>query len=221
MLEPDGRPAGLAWDYTRAEIIADGVIHALGVTLGLVGAIAILAVALTSSHVMLVIAALIYACGLLAVLSFSAAYNMWPVSRRKWILRRFDHSAIYLLIAATYTPFLLQVKGEGSWLLVGIWVVALAGMAVKLTLPGRLDRLSIGLYLLMGWSGVIAYDVFVKELTPGTLALLAAGGLLYTVGVIFHAWRGLRFQNAVWHAFVLMAAICHYIAVLNTVAFAA
>jgi hemolysin III len=159
----------------------------------------------------------IYAAGLLAMLSISATYNLLPVSRAKWVLRRFDHSAIYLLIAATYTPFLLQMPASplSIALLAGVWLIAVVGIVMELGLPGRFDRLSIGLYLALGWSGVMAYDTIVAALPPLTLALIAAGGLLYSAGVVFHVWERLRFQNAIWHAFVLLGATCHYTAVLD------
>jgi hemolysin III len=96
----------------------------------------------------------------------------------------------------------------------------LAGIVLKLCLPGRFDRLAILLYLLLGWSGVMAYETVFNALPSWTLTLLAAGGLLYTVGVVFHVWEGLRFQNAIWHAFVLVAAACHYGAVLDYVVLA-
>jgi hemolysin III len=222
LLDWDGRPLGITWDYSRAEIIADGVIHAVGVALGIAGAVALIVLTIHAAGGVQVASALIYTVGLIALLGLSAAYNMWPVSRSKWLLRRFDHSAIYLLIAATYTPFLLQMKGNvvSLGLLAGIWATALAGMALKLFFPGRFDRLSVGLYLVLGWSGVIAYDTVVAALPRSTLALLAAGGALYSIGVVFHAWRSLRFQNVVWHGFVLSAALCHYFAVLETVALA-
>jgi hemolysin III len=222
VLDEDGRPLGFTWRYTRAEIVADGVVHVLGVVLAVAGAIALVLLTLHASNGIKIASALIYTAALIAVLGLSAAYNLWPVSPRKWLLRRFDHSAIYLLIAGTYTPFLLHMKGSiaSTGLLVGVWAAAAVGIALKLFLPGRFDRLSIALYLLLGWSGVLAYDTIVKTLPGETLALLAAGGLLYTVGVIFHTWRDLRFQNAVWHGFVLLAALCHYFAVLDMVALA-
>lgn len=160
-----------------------------------------------------------YAAGLLAMLGVSAAYNVWPVSPRKWLLRRFDHSAIYVLIAATYTPFITQIK-DGTFavvLLTGVWSVAILGILLKLFMPGRFDRLSVGLYLALGWSGVIAYEFGIEALPTTALWFIAAGGLLYTLGVVFHAWRRLRFQNAIWHAFVLLGAACHYTAVLDLV----
>ena len=222
MLDRDGRPLRLTWKYTRPEIIADGVVHAIGLALGIVGAVALLILTTKAAGGVRIASALIYAAGLIALLGFSAAYNLWPVSRWKWRLRRFDHSAIYLLIAATYTPFLLQMKSSivSIGLFAGIWATAIAGMALKLFLPGRFDRLSVGLYLVLGWSGVLAYDTVIAALPASTLALLAAGGALYSIGVVFHAWHSLRFQNAVWHAFVLAAALCHYFAVLETVALA-
>ena len=221
MLDTDGRPLRLTWAYTRAEIIADGIVHAIGVVLGLAGAVTLVILTTETTRGVQIASALIYVAALLAAFWLSAAYNMWPVSPRKWLLCRFDHASIYLLIAGTYTPFLLHMKGTTSLgLLAGVWTIALVGVAAKLLLPGRFDRLSVGLYLLLGWSGVIAYDTIFAALSGTTLALLAAGGVLYTVGVVFHAWHSLRFQNAIWHAFVLAAALCHYFAVLETVAFA-
>jgi hemolysin III len=147
---------------------------------------------------------------------FSAAYNMWPVSPAKWFLRRFDHSAIYLLIAATYTPFLAQMKNAlaSAGLGIGVWLSAAVGMALKLALPGRFDRLAVILCLLLGWSGVIAYDSLASAIPSSSLWLLAIGGILYSLGALFHVWQRLRFHNAIWHGFVLLAASCHYSAVL-------
>ena len=211
-------PAKFSWNYDRGEIVADGVIHAMGICLGLIGAVIIVVLVATHSTKGVVAAAvLIYAAALLAMLGFSAAYNMWPVSHTKWILRRFDHSAIYLLIAGTYTPFIAQLKNSfaAGGLLTGVWLTVGVGVVLKLVLPGRFDRAAVVLYLLLGWSGVTAYGSFFASLPSLTFWLLAAGGVLYSMGVIFHAWRSLRFQNAIWHAFVLLAAICHYAAVLE------
>jgi hemolysin III len=222
VIDTDRPMKGFAWPYTRAEIIVDGVVHALGVGLGIIGAFFLVVLAAHSARRVEVASVVIYVAGLLAVLGLSAAYNMWPVTPAKWLLRRFDHSAIYLLIAGTYTPFIAQMKsGIASFgLLFGVWLTALLGIALKLLLPGRLDRLAVVLYLLIGWSGVIAYDAALAALPSSTLWLLATGGALYSVGVVFHVWRTLRFQNAIWHAFVLAAAFCHYLAVLGTVAVA-
>jgi hemolysin III len=205
----------MSWDYDRAEIIADGAVHAIGVCLGLIGAVTIVVIAFNLQRIE-VTPILIYVIGLVTMLALSAAYNMWPVSPAKWVLRRFDHSAIYLLIAGTYTPFLAQIKSVVAFagLGVGVWLSAAIGMALKLALPGRFDRLAVLLCLLLGWSGVIAYDSFASALPSASVWLLAIGGILYSVGALFHVWRGLRFHNAIWHGFVLLAASCHYCAVL-------
>jgi hemolysin III len=208
-----------AWNYDRAEIIADGVIHIVGVALGVVGAAVLLAIAFRAARSVEAGSAVIYVIGLLSMLGLSAAYNLWPVSPRKWLLRRFDHSAIYLLIAATYTPFLLQMKSGPvpAALLVVVWLTATIGIALKLRWPGRFDRLSIVLYLVLGWMGLLAYAPVAEALRPLTLWLIAIGGALYSIGVIFHVWQRLRFHNAIWHGFVLSAALVHYAAVLSCV----
>jgi len=207
----------MKWDYDAKEILADGIVHGLGVLFGLVSVAALIAIAIRTVSPGELVSIVIYGGGLLTVLIISALYNLWPVSPVKWILRRFDHSAIYLLIAGTYTPFFTQMKaGMGSLtLMVGVWVTSAAGIALKLLFPGQFDRLSIVLYLLAGWSGIVVYESVLGALPGSTLWWLAAGGVLYTTGVIFHLWESLRFQNAIWHAFVLAAAACHYGAVLD------
>jgi hemolysin III len=187
-------PGQMSWDYDRAEIIADGTVHAIGVFLGLIGAVAIVVIAVNMERIE-VTPILIYVIGLLTMLTLSAAYNMWPVSTAKWVLRRFDHSAIYLLIAGTYTPFLAQMKSVvvSTGLGVGVWLSAAIGMALKLALPGRFDRLAVALCLVLGWSSVMAYDSFASALPSASLWLLAIGGILYSVGMLFHVWRGCAF----------------------------
>lgn len=202
--------------YDRAETIADAVIHAIGVSLGLAGAIVLVAITLVSLPAAAFPSFAIYAVGLTAMLGFSAAYNLWPTSPTKWILRRLDHAAIFAMIAATYTPFLWQMPEQvvSTSLLVAVWLAAAAGVALKMFLPGRFDRGAIALYLILGWSGIFAYETIAAAIPVLSLWLLAAGGVLYSTGVIFHSWQRLRFQNAIWHGFVLSAACCHYAAVL-------
>ena len=208
----------ISWDYDRAELIADGVVHALSVCLGLIGAVVIVVIAVKLERIE-VAPILVYVIGLVTMLGLSATYNMWPVSPTKWVLRRFDHSAIYLLIAATYTPLIMQLKHSffAIALLIGVWCVAILGIVLKLRYPGRFDRVAVGIYLAMGWSGMMLYDAVVQALPTMALAFLIAGGVLYSLGVVFHAWRQLRFQNAIWHCFVLLGAACHYTAVLDVV----
>jgi hemolysin III len=207
----------IKWAYERQEILADGIVHGLGVIGGLVGVTVLLVLAVPTVGAWELTSVAIYGVGLVAVLVISAVYNLWPISPAKWILRRFDHAAIYLLIAGTYTPFITQARNEVTAivLLVGVWTGSVAGMVLKLCLPGRFDRLAILLYLLLGWSGVMAYEAVFGALHDSSLWLLAAGGVVYTAGVVFHVWESLRFHNAIWHAFVLVAAACHYGAVLD------
>src|ERR1039458_1309549 len=222
MVISNGRPASVTWDYDRVELIADGIVHAIGVSLGVAGAIVIVIVAANSAHTTDMSSIVIYTIGLLSMLGFSAAYNTWPISHAKWVLRRFDHSAIYVMIAGTYTPFIGQMKGDfvSIGLLIGVWLTAVVGVTLKLLLPGRFDRLAVVLYLILGWSGAVVYEPVAAALPSLSLWLLAAGGILYSTGVIFHVWKNLRFQNAIWHGFVLVAACCHYSAVLACVVFA-
>jgi hemolysin III len=215
----DDMPPPLSWDYDRGETIADGVVHVLGLALALGGAAVLVVKAIETASAVHLTAIGIYLVGLLALLGFSAAYNLWPVSPLKWWLRRFDHSAIYLLIAATYTAFLLPLHGvTPAVLLTGVWLAAVAGMAIKLFWPRRFDGTSIALYLVMGWSGLFAVRRIAEAFSPATLWMIVAGGALYSIGVVFHLWRNLRFQNAIWHGFVLVAAVFHYAAVLTSVA---
>ncbi len=207
------------WNFDRSELIADGVVHIVGICFGLVAATALIVLASVHATAIDVAAVSVYVVGLLAMLALSATYNLWPVSRAKWVLRRFDHSAIYLLIAATYTPLIMELKHSyfAIALLIGVWCTAIVGIVIKLAFPGRYDRLAVGLYLVMGWSGVMLYDAVMQALPATALWLIFAGGVLYSFGVIFHAWQRLRFQNAIWHGFVLAGAACHYTAILDTV----
>ena len=209
----------VGWDYDRAELIADGIVHAIGIVFGLIAATALVVLTAVYASPLDIFAVSVYVAGLLIMLVLSATYNLWPVSRAKWVLRRFDHSAIYVLIAATYTPFIVELKQSifAYALLTSVWCVAIFGIVLKLCWPGRFDRLSVGLYLALGWSGVMLYDQVTTAVPTVALACVIAGGVLYSLGVIFHSWRRLRFQNVIWHCFVLLGAGCHYTAVLDLV----
>lgn len=222
MIDHDGRPLHIAWDYDRSEVIADAVVHGIGIAFAVIGGAAIIGLAAVFGGWAQVAAVSVYAFGLIALLSVSAAYNLWPVSRTKWLLRRFDHALIYVLIAATYTPFITRFPH--GWdryaLLFGVWAVAIGGAVLKVTLPGRFDRLSIVLCILLGASGGLAWNTISTALPPSTVWLMLSGGIVYVAGVVFHVWDGLRYQNAVWHSFVLVASILFYSAVLDGVVLA-
>jgi hemolysin III len=205
------------WHYSRAELIADGIVHAVGIVLAIAAGSAMLTLAAFHVGPGEYVAAVFYVVALLTVLSISLAYNLWPTtSPAKWVLRRFDHSAIYLLIAATYTPFLAQVASPAAgWMIVLVWAAAVAGIALKVFFPGRFDRLAILFYLAIGWSGLAIAGPLVAVLTPTALALILAGGVVYSVGVVFFVWKGLRYHSALWHGFVVTGAGLHLAALLD------
>jgi hemolysin III len=205
------------WHYSRAEMIADGIVHAVGIVLAIAAGSALLALAAFHTGPGEYVAAAFYVVSLLSVLSVSLAYNLWPVSPAKWILRRFDHAAIYLLIAATYTPFLAQLDGSplAVSMIILVWVAAAIGIAIKVLLPGRFDRLAIVFYLAIGWSGIVLVEPLVQTLPTTSIALIVAGGIVYSCGVIFFAWKGLRFHNALWHGFVVTGASLHLAAMVD------
>jgi len=142
----------MRWNYDRAELIADGVVHGIGVFGGLVAATVLIVLTAIYTTPFEVAVVSVYAAGLLAMLVLSATYNLWPVSRAKWVLRRFDHSAIYVLIAATYTPFIMEVKDSifAVALLIGVWCVAIIGIVLKLVLPGSTGYRSASIWR---WAG--------------------------------------------------------------------
>ncbi|UXS00551.1 PAQR family membrane homeostasis protein TrhA [Agrobacterium tumefaciens] len=212
----DVRRFGRQYDFH--EIVADGIVHGVGIVFALIGATALIFYATVWDSVSAIAAAWIYGLGLVACLSVSFTYNIWPHSPVKWVLRRFDHSAIFILIAATYTPFLQRGIHEPliAVTLALIWLAAIGGVLLKCLYPGRYDKVAILLYLGMGWSGVMVAEPLSTHLAPVTLWLIVIGGIIYSLGVIFHVWEKLRFQNAIWHGFVVSAAMVHYVAVLTS-----
>ncbi|MCF1451323.1 PAQR family membrane homeostasis protein TrhA [Agrobacterium vitis] len=205
--------------YDFHELLADGIVHGVGVVFALVGVTALIFYATVFTSFGEIAASWIYGLGLVLALGCSFTYNMWPRSTFKTYLRRLDHSAIFVLIAATYTPFLERGADEPIilCLLIGIWLTAITGIFLKCRYPGRYDRLAILLYLAMGWSGVLALEPISERLPPVTMVLIFIGGILYSAGVIFHVWERLRFQNAIWHGFVVAAAAVHYSAVVTAI----
>ncbi|MBV7409721.1 hemolysin III family protein [Maritimibacter sp. DP1N21-5] len=202
-------------DHSWPEHVADGVMHVLGV----VAAVALASVLLTMAIMSLPgahVAALVpYAVGLVATFAFSAAYNLTLHGRIRAVLRRFDHAAIYLMIAGTYTPIALIGVG-GGWgiaLAVANWSLATIGMLAKLVWFDRFEKLGFYLYIGMGWLALAAAGPIVAALPLAALVLLGVGGVVYTVGTIFYH-KALPYARAIWHGHVLTAAVLHWVAVL-------
>jgi len=209
----DPRPA-----YSRAELLADGAVHGVGIAGAGGAAVFLLSATAATGDARAIVAAAVYAAALIAMPWVSAAHNLAPAHRWRELLRRLDQAVIFVLIAGTYTPFGLVALGGvlGSALLVLVWIAAGIGVVLKLWRPGWLDtRRSVALYLALGWCALPAIGPLAGALAPMTLALLGLGGVLYSLGTIFHLWTTLPFHNAIWHAFVVVAAGCHVLAVFD------
>ena len=202
--------------YSRAERVADAAVHITGVTASLMAVpVLVTLVAVWHGTAGVITATVIYGLSLIAMKAVSAFYHMSTPSPFKEALRRFDHSAIYLLIAGTYTPFGVLVGGAaGFWTLVGIWTAAAAGVSLKFLAPRRLEWLALTLYLGMGWAILGFGWPMLIELSTATITLVAIGGLTYTIGVGFHLAKRLPFHNAIWHGLVLAASAVFYAAVI-------
>ncbi len=207
-----------SWNYDRTEMTVDAVVHVGGLALAAIGAVAMIAVAILIADAWSVAVAGVYLATLVLALAASATYSMWPVTPTKWLLRKYDHAAIYLLIAGTYTPFAMALGESGRWLLAFVWTVAILGASLKFVLPERYQKLSIVLYLGLAWSGIVMIEALLDALPTHIFWLLLAGGVVYSAGVVFHLWSGLRFHKAIWHIFVLAAAIIHYNAIFLLIA---
>lgn len=163
---------------------------------------------------------LVYSLGLMAMLVCSALYNGVNDTPRRDFLRRLDHAAIFVMIAGSYTPFLV-VKIDGPWnrwLLIYVWLVAGLGVGLKLMWPYRFERLSVLLYLFLGWTILVAIKPLYSTVSAMTIVLLVTGGVLYSVGVMFHLWERLPYQQPIWHGFVVAGVACHYAAVFREIA---
>ena len=200
---------------TAAAKCADLVVHVVGLTLGLVGGIVLLAMAVRAGSITAVVGVSIYAAGVLAMLGFSTAYNFAKAQYRP-TLRRLDHAGIFLMIAGSYTPFTIHnLKGPWAWgMTIAVWSIAATGVILKLVLPKMDRRLSVALYLALGWLIVIAVKPMIDNVTWVALLLLAAGGVVYSTGVIFYVNKRLKFARAIWHGHVVAAAAAHWTAVL-------
>ncbi len=205
--------------YDRGERIADGAMHTLGVTGALAGAVAMLVWGVLHLDAGQLTALAIYTAALIATFCASAFYHMTPWEHLRPTLRRIDHAAIYLKIAGTYTPLVVLIgSGFAYALLALVWVLAVFGMVQKLfywTTPGKYGPL---LYLALGWMGVAVIWTALPVLPTSATGLIAAGGLLYTLGVVFFSWDSLRYSLAIWHGFVVTASACLFAAIALSLA---
>ena len=202
--------------YTLGEELANLLTHGIGLLLAITGLVVISYIAAQAGETRHLVSGVIFAATLVLLYGTSTLYHGLPHRRLKPLLQQLDHSAIFLLIAGTYTPFtLVSLSGAWGWSLFGVvWGLALLGMVLKWSAWRRYETLALILYLLMGWIVLIAFEPLANAVAPGGLWLLIAGGLAYTGGVLFYLWERLPFNHAVWHLFVLTGSACHFFAVL-------
>ena len=198
--------------------LANAVTHGVGLVLSIAGFVVLLVFAALHGTAWHMVACSIYGVTLICLYTASTLYHSVLSPDLKRTLEVFDHSAIYLLIAGTYTPFLLiNLRGSWGWpLFAVIWGLALAGILFKLRFTGRFNFFSTAAYIAMGWLGVIAARPMVAHVPANALIWLLAGGLTYNAGVIFYVYRRIPYSHAIWHVFVLAGSICHYLAVFST-----
>jgi hemolysin III len=203
--------------YSTAELVVDAVVHILGLIVAIAAGSVLLALTLLHTAPEAFPALIVYVATLIVVLGVSLAFNLWPDSPVKHYLARFDQAAIFLFIAGSYTPFLAVIGGTsaGVVMMSFVWGASLVGVALKLIVPQRFGRVAIMLYLAIGWSGVLVFQSLGQALPASTLWLLLAGGITYSAGIVFHLWEKLKFQNALWHVFVVTGASLHLWAVID------
>ena len=202
--------------YSATEEIANSLTHGAGIVLSIAGLAVLTAFASLFGSVWHVVSVSIYGAAQILLYTTSTLYHSIPLPRAKAVLRQFDHAAIFLLIAGTYTPFaLVNLRGVWGWTILGVvWTMALVGIGGQSWLMRR-GKLATALpYVAMGWVMIVAVKPLMASVAPGGLLLLLGGGLAYTVGVVFYVWRRLPFHHAIWHLFVLAGSILHFFAVL-------
>jgi hemolysin III len=201
--------------YTLQEEIFNSVTHGIGILFSIVGLVVLVAFAALNGSAMLIISCAVFGATLIFAYSSSTLYHAVTNEKVKQLFRQFDHAAIYLLIAGTYTPVLTLLEPSWGWTIFSIiWTTAIVGVILKFIYPNRFKKLSVGLYLVMGWFIVIVIKQLMLNMSSGGLWLMLIGGLFYSIGVIFYVRKSLPYNHAIWHLFVLAGSISHYFMVL-------
>lgn len=202
--------------YSFKEELANAITHGIGVIFGIVALTVLCVLGAHFGSVSHVLSYLVYGCSLILLYLSSTLYHALPSPKVKTIFKILDHSSIYLLIAGTYTPFLvLNLNNQlGTTLLIVIWSIAIAGIVFKIFFTGRFKYLSTLLYIGMGWIIVFAYGPLKETMKPEAMNWLLAGGLTYTFGTIFYLAKKLQYTHAIWHLFVLTGSVFHFVAII-------
>jgi len=206
-------------DRLKRHELANSVTHGAGLALSVAGCAVIVTLAALRGNAWHIVACSVYGATLVCLYAASTVYHSVSSRRVKRVMRILDHSAIYLLIAGTYTPFtLVSMRGGWGWTLFGlVWGLAIAGIVFKVWFVEHFPIASTIVYLAMGWLAVVAVKPVLAMLPVAGILWLVAGGLLYTAGVGFFAWQKLPYHHAIWHLFVIGGSVCHYIAVVRVV----
>jgi hemolysin III len=202
--------------YNNGEEIANSITHGIGIVLAIAALVVLTVFAGIYGNAWHIVSVSIYGATLILLYTASTLYHSIRQSRVKSFLQILDHSAIYLLIAGTYTPFtLVNLRGPWGWSLFGvIWGFAIVGTAFQLSPIRRWHAVSLGLYIGMGWAVVVAIKPLIATVAAGGIVFLVLGGLAYTAGILFYGWKKLKYHHAIWHLFVLAGSILHFFAVL-------
>ena len=202
--------------YSFSEEIANSVIHGIGIVLAIGGLGVLTAFASVYGNAWHIVSCSVFGATLVILYTSSTLYHSIQLPRAKTVLRILDHSAILLLIAGTYTPFtLVNLRGPWGWSLFSIvWGLAVLGIIFRVTILRRRMTVFFLLYLIMGWLVVVAFKSMLASIATGGLVLLVLGGVVYTIGIGFYAWRRLPYNHAIWHVFVLIGSVLHFFAVL-------
>lgn len=205
--------------YTLGEEIVNSLTHGVGVLLAIAATAVLITRAAAHGDPWQVVGCSVFGASLIFLYTASTLYHSVSAPRAKKVLRALDHTAIFVLIAGTYTPFaLVNLRGPWGWsLFVAIWCVAVFGMVSRLTFLRRWPAVTVALYVLMGWAVVVVARPFIQHVSTPGLVLLVAGGLAYTAGLAFYSWERLPYNHAIWHGFVLAGSACHVFAVLVSV----
>jgi hemolysin III len=202
--------------YSNTEDIANSATHSLGIVLSISGLLVLIVFSIAFGNIWHIVGCAIYGVTQIMMYTASTLYHSIQKPRVKSILRILDHSAIFLLIAGTYTPFtLVNLHGTWGWsILIMVWVLAIIGIGLQSRLI-KYGRLVTAIpYIAMGWIVIIAIKPLLESVAPGGILLLLGGGFAYTAGTIFYAWKRLPYHHAIWHGFVMMGSVLHFFAIL-------
>ncbi|MCB9480260.1 MAG: hemolysin III family protein [Desulfobacteraceae bacterium] len=204
-------------EYSHGEEIFNSLTHGLGTLLSIAGLVVLVVYSSIYGNAWHVVSCSIFGASLIVLYLSSTLYHSFSSPKIKYFFKKMDHSAIYVLIAGTYTPFsLVMIKGTAGWILFSVvWTMAVAGIILKFTCISKISKISSAIYIAMGWICVFAMNRIIEALTTEALVYLVLGGLIYTAGVIFFAWERLKFNHGIWHLFVLAGSTFHFFAVLK------